>query len=133
MIKMTYAANLDEAYKKGYFTGSMTRWELMERITKYNPELRWYANKTHRGLFDTHRGKFICGIPHNLTIPKFSIQRYDKKQERKVDFTNMYGEYVGTEIIQTDDLDGLYLARGWPIIFKMLKKRGYKINEKGLV
>lgn len=93
------AKSLDDAYEKGYFSGSMSRYELMEKITKYNPRLRWYANATHRGLFDSNR--YICGIGHNMTIPKWTIMR---------------------------ESDGYVFMRSWKSIIEEVKRRGYEID-----
>lgn len=137
MLKRDYflAKNLDEAYKKGYFTGSMNRYELMDRITKYNPQLRWYANATHRGLFDTNVNQdksFICGIPHNMTIPKYSLMEYDFSQDKKLQWCTEDGTRTGSEIINKNEHNYKVLARGWESILKIVEKRGYKINRRGL-
>lgn len=129
------AKNLDEAYHKGYFTGSMQRTELMDRITKYNPQLSWKATATHRGLFDTtlHQDKaFICGITHNMTIPKYSIIEYDFSKDRKLQWCTQDGTKTGTEIVNKDEHDYKVLARGWEAIFKILEKRGYLLDRRGL-
>ena len=129
-----WAASLEDAYNKGYFTGSMTRWELMERITKYNPNLKWYANATHRGLFDSDKKDkaFICGITHNLTIPKFTIQKHDPRAVRTINYSNAYGDITHKEDVYTGDDEGYVIARSWKTIFNIVKKRGYNVNEKDL-
>ncbi len=129
------AKNLDEAYKKGYFNGSMQRTELMERITRYNPQLCWKANATYRGLFDTtlHVDKaFICGIPHNMTIPKYSLMEYDFSKDRKLQWCTEEGKKTGTEIVNAKEHDYKVLARGWKTIFCIIEKRGYRIDKRGL-
>jgi hypothetical protein len=127
------AKSLGDAHKKGYFGRSMNRNEFMERITKYNPTLRWHANKTHRALYDSVKAKgFLCGIPHCFTIPEFSIEEYNKAHERKITYTNEWGEITGSEILNTEEDMYAFLARGWKAIFKILTRKGYKIDERGL-
>lgn len=125
------AGSLDDAYHKGYFCGSITRNELMERIMKYNDELRWYANKTHRGLFDSFRGKFICGITHNMTIPKYSISQLNKRYERELP-TLQHDGSVKTQYIQTDPDEGKIIARGWYPTLQMVEAKGYKVDWEDL-
>lgn len=127
-----YAKDLDEAYRLGYFNNSMTRWELEDRIVKYNPQLRTYASKTHRGIFDTDRGMFIMGISHNMTIPKFTMFRYDRSKDRKLDSTTEHGEYLSSEVINMDDDEGKMLVRGWKPTLETLESYGYKIDKRGL-
>ena len=101
-----FAHDLKDAYKKSYFNNSITRDELMERVTKYNPQLRWYANATHRGLFDsTKKRAFICGIGHQYTLPLFTIMRSS---------------------------DGYVFARSWRAILQEVKRNGYEIFENDL-
>ena len=75
----------------------------MDRVTKYNPDLRWHANATHRGLFN--RNTYICGIGHNMTIPQWTIMR---------------------------DSDGYVFMRSWKSILEEVKRKGYEIDENGL-
>lgn len=130
--KQFYAKDLDEAHELGYFAGNISRWELVDRITKYNPQLRTYANKNYRGLFDSDKGKFILGISHNMTIPKYSVFRYDRSKDRRLDYTDEHGEYLSSEIINTDDEEGKMLVRGWKPTLEILEGYGYKIDWKGL-
>lgn len=132
--KMVWAANLDDAYKQGYFTGSMTRDELMSRITKYNKDLRWFANKTHRALYDTSKGNkaFICGIAHTSIIPKYTIQKHDPRMMKTLSYSDEHGDVYKKESIYTGDDEGLVLARGWTSTLNIVKKRGYQVNEKDL-
>lgn len=130
--KQYYAKDLDEAYKIGYFTGSMTRWELMERINKHHPELRWYASKTHRGLYDSSRSRFLLGISNNMTIPKYSIFQYDRSKDRRLDYSDEFGNYKSTEIINTDEDEGRLIVRGWKPTLEILESHGYKIDKRGL-
>ncbi len=100
-----FAKSLDDAYKKKYFCNSITRYELMDTLTKYNPELRWHASKTHRGLFDTDKGQYICGIGHNTTIPQWTIMR---------------------------ESDSYILMRSWKSILNEVKSKGYEVNDEYL-
>ena len=104
----------------------------MERVTKYHPELRWYANVNYRGLYDSHKGKFLLGISHNMTIPKYTMFRYDRSKDRRLDYTNEHGEYLSSEIINTDDDEGKMLARGWLPSLQILEGYGYTIDKRGL-
>jgi len=129
--KIFYAKDLDEAYGLGYFSGSMTRWELLERITRYNPQLREHANKTHRGIYDSDRSKFCLGITYGMVIPKHSILKYDKSRDRQLIYSDEFGEPTGSEIINKDPEQHKVLVRGWLNTLEMLNKN-YKIDWKGL-
>ena len=129
--KIFYAKDLDEAYKLRYFSGSMSRWEMLERITKYNPQLREHANKTHRGIFDVERNKFILGIAYGMTIPKYSILRYDKARDRKLIYSDERGEPMGSEVVNQDPEQHKVLTRGWHNTLTMINKK-YKVDWKGL-
>ena len=129
--KCFLAKDLDEAYNLKFFGITMHRDELMERITKHNPDLKWKATETHRGLF-TWDNKFICGIPHFSTIPQFSIMEYNFGKDRKVIYTNMYGEVTGSEIVNDDETEYKVLARGWMAILDIVEAKGFKVNRHGL-
>jgi hypothetical protein len=127
------AASLEDAHRLGYFVGSLTRYELMERITKHNPQLRWYANARGMGLWDTNKSKaFICGITRATTIPRYSIIKHDKKKDRVMNYSTPDGEISHTEVMNIDEDDGQMLARGWEATFKVIKGHGYAIDESGL-
>lgn len=125
------AKDLDEAHNLGFFGVPMHRDELMNRITKYNPDLKWRAIATHRGLFDW-RNKIICGIPHFSTIPQFSIMEYNFQKDRKMEYRNLYGDVTGTEIVNDAELEYKVLARGWTAILDIVEKKGYKVDRHGL-
>jgi len=124
------ARDLDEAYSEGYFSGSISRDELMERVCKLNDDARWYANVTHRGLWI--RGKFVCGIGHESTIPKFTIIRYDTKLDKTLNYSDQHGNVIGKKIINKDELKGRILMRGWPVIINMIKSKGYEVDDEDL-
>jgi len=132
--KFVYAATLNDAYKKGYFTGSITRWELEDRVLKYNSSLKIFSGKTHRNIWDISKGEngFICGLTHNMTIPKFTIMQYDSRFDKSIDFTNEYGELTEKKVYNLDDKKDYILAKSWIVTFKNLIKEGYKVNVKGL-
>jgi len=130
------AASLDHAYETGLFEGSMTRYELMDRVTKYNPQLRWHANATHRGLFDSNKQEgigFICGIGHNMTIPKYTISVYDHKKDEALALSTPDGDIVEKQIYNRDRDKGKILMRGWPVILNMVKAAGYRIDDEDLI
>lgn len=133
-FKCYLAKDKDEAYRLGFFSGSIHRDELMERITKFNPTLRWFATPTHRALWDWTKGEngFICGIPHDSIIPKISIMEYNFDKDRRLNYTNMYGETTGSEIINMDEYKYQVLARGWESIFAIVEQNGYEIDKRGL-
>lgn len=125
-----YVKDLDEAFKLGYFTGSMTRWELIERIEKVNPLAKVYASQTHRGLFIDN--KFICGIGHNLTIPQFTLIHRDKSLIKTLNYANVHGEIIGHKQINKNDKDGRIMMRSWKTIFNFITQAGYEVDTYGL-
>lgn len=136
--KCFLAKDLDEAYMMGFYTGNISRWELERRIQRHNPTLKFIKTETHCALWDTskltdddHTG-FICGTPRLMTIPKFSIMEYNFGKDRKLEYTNLYGEKTGEEILNTDEYNYKVLARGWEAIFGIVEKQGYKIDRRGL-
>ena len=133
-FKCFLAKDLDEAYKLKFFSGSITLYELMDRVVKHNKHLRWFANKTHKALWDTSKGErgFICGITNTSIIPRYSIMQYDFSKDKKVEWCNMYGEITGNETVNPDESEYQVLARGWEAIFNILEKKGYEIDKKGL-
>lgn len=133
-FKCFLAKDLDEAYSLKFFSGSMTRWELMDRITRYNPTLRWFANVNHRALWDTEKNEngFICGIAHNLTIPKYSVLEYDFGLDKKLTYCDMNGEITGSEIVNIKENEYKALIRGWATTLAIVKRKGYEVDERGL-
>lgn len=128
------AKDFDEAYALEFFNGSMHKYEFMDRITKHNSSLRWFANATHKALWDTSKGEngFICGITHMSTIPKYSIMEYNFKNDRSLTYCNMYGEVTGKEIVNQDEFEYKVLAQGWEVTFDILERKGYKIDRENL-
>jgi len=121
------AASLEDAYQKGYFSNNMRRDEFMARCTKYEPELRWYATPTHRGLWHSKNG-FICGITHAMTMPDVSIFKYDPKYDRTL--TDLHG---AKHKVHEDEVDeGTQLARGWRATLNIVRHRGYRIDDRGI-
>lgn len=125
-----WAADFDEAYEKGYFWNSMSVSDFINRITRYNPELRIKGNDKYRGIVNSN--DFICGVPYLTTIPRVTLMRYDTKLDRSINWSNAHGEIHKVETLNTDDDRDKVLARGWEPIFKTLEQRGYKIDRKGL-
>lgn len=128
--QVRYAASLEDAYQKGYFTGSMSRWELLDRIQKFNPDMATKANARYRGIFINER--YVCGLTHNLTIPKWTIVKHDPKQDRTIKWCDEHGETFTGETVNLDEDEGVILARGWPITLDMLKRKGFQVDEKNL-
>ena len=93
------ARSLDDAYRQGYYSDSISRWSLLSALEHYEPSIRTYANRTHRGLWS--RGKYLTWMPHNITIPKYTIQSS-----------------------VTDEI----LARGWEPIVATLQRKGVPIT-----
>lgn len=132
-FKTFLAKDLDEAYKLQFFGNSMTRWELEERLVKYNDTVCIKSNATHRALWDTSRADgFICGITHMMTIPQYSILEYNFTKDKKLEYVNMYGEVTGSEIVNQDEFEYKALARGWEVTLAMVEKQGYRVDRKGL-
>lgn len=135
-FKCFLAVNLDEAYDLGFFQGSMNKYELIDRITRYNDDgdLKIFTNKTHKAIWNIRKGEngFICGIPHFSTIPKHSIMEYNFGKDKKLQYSNEYGEYTGTETINMDEFEYKVLARGWEPIFAIVEKNGFKVDTRGL-
>lgn len=129
-FKVAKVEDLQDAYNQGLFNGSMSRWELEDRVTKYNPSLRIQSNATHRGLFDGN--SFVCGIGHDLTIPRFTLIRYVGRLHRTITTTDEYGNKTGTQDRNTDPRDGVVLMRAWPEIMRMVAKQGYEIDLSNL-
>jgi len=132
---IVYAESLEDAYKKGYFSGSILREELMNAVTRYNPSLRWFSNQTHKCLWDSSKGEngFVTGITHNITIPKFTICRRVSELQKKINFSNPQGEVVGSQVINKDDKDGYVLARSWIKTIETVQRKGYEVYTKGLI
>jgi len=131
--RMVQAIDLDDAYRLGYFSNSMTRYELMARITKANPQLRWHSNKASVGLFDPNKkNAFICGIGREMTIPQWTIVRYDRTQDRVLNRCTEYGEITSKEILNMDSDKGKILMRSWRSILDVVKRKGYKVHDEDL-
>jgi len=124
------ARDLDEAYKLGYFSSSMRRDELMERVSRVNPDAQWKANATHRGLWI--RNKFVCGIGHEMVIPQFTIVRYDKSQDRTLRYSDQHGNLFGKKIVNRDEMKGRILMRSWRVIINKIKQKGYEVDDEDL-
>lgn len=129
--RMVEAIDLDDAYKLGYFSGSITRYKLMEMVTKANPQLRWHSNKASVGLFDSNKkDAFICGIGREMTIPQWTIMRYDRTQDRVLNRCTEDGDITHTEIINMDNDKGKILMRSWRSILDIVKRKGYRVNDE---
>ena len=126
--------SLDNGFASGYYCESITRDEFMDRITKYNPQLRWVATETHRGLYDPllKRKQFICGISHNYTVPKHDMMEHHEFKYKTHKYTNEWGEVTHTDREYLNEDKDKFLVRGWAMVFDVLERRGYKIDREGL-
>ena len=98
--RIKYAKDLDDAYKKGYFNGSLTRYELLDIIEKKNKDvLRYIYGKQALGLYN--RNRYIAAIGYINPIPKFTIMQ---------------------------EISNKVLAKGWPAILNMIRGQGYEIQ-----
>lgn len=133
-FKCFLAKDLDEAYSLKFFSGSITRWELMDRVIKYNSSLRWFANSHYRALWDVKKGEngFICGIAHSLTIPKYSILEYNFDLDKELTYCDMSGEITGSEVVNIKENDYKALIRGWAPTLSIVKRKGYEVDERGI-
>jgi len=104
-----FALNLDDAYRQGHFQNSITRWRLMSVIERKYPELHTYGNPVNRGMWT--RNKYLTWIPHNMTIPKYTIMYWNPKDD-------------------SDERNGFVLARGWQAIIDQLKSQGFPVSEE---
>ncbi len=128
--KVVYARDLNDAFKKGYFSSSISRYDLEDRVTKYNETIRSHSSSTHRGLYD--RNRFIVGIGFHITIPKFTICRFIPELHKKINYTDQFGNRTGSEVVNMDKADGYVFMRGWPLIVKDIMRKGYSFDEKDL-
>jgi len=129
-VKTLYAKSLDDAYEKGYFSGSMNREELYQRILKHNDTLRVRYTKTHGGLWD--RGRFVTAIGRCISIPRFTICHHDSKFDETIIHRNEWGEEVSREVKNMDEMNGYVYMRGWTHIIRDIMKKGYKVDTRGL-
>ena len=130
-------ASLQDAYDRGFFSDSMTREEFMNRVTKYNPQLRWHESEVAAGLFDAVKGRdskaFLCAIGKSTTIPAFTILKYDKRQDRQLHRSNEWGEILFTETFNMDKDKYKCLARSWRAMFNAIKSLGYEVDDEDLL
>lgn len=126
------AASIDEAYQLGYFGSGMPFDEFLHRILRPNPELRLHRNATHTGLFDTENNHYVCGISRFSRIPRFTIVKYDKTQDRKVNYSDENGNITSRQILNRDEEKGRVLARSWISTFNILRGQGYEVDDEDI-
>lgn len=126
--------DLDECYALGFYSGSISRWEMERRVLQYNPKLRFIKTRDYSVIWDKSKGEngVICGVPVLITVPKHSLMEYNFSKDRKLEYTNMYGETTGSEIINKDEYNYKVLARGWKTIFAIVEKEGFRVDRRGL-
>jgi len=97
--KIKFVKDLDDAYAKGYFSGSLTRRELLDIIIKNNDDLHYIYKKNAIGLYS--RNRYVAAIGYINPIPKFTLMQETSKK---------------------------VLAKGYPAIFEVIRRSGYEIN-----
>jgi hypothetical protein len=132
--KVFLATDLDEAYRLGFFQCSMSTDEMINRITRYNRDIKVCTNATHRGLFDMSKGEngFICGVSRMSTVPKYSLMEYNFSKDKKLQYCNAKGEQTSKETVNQDEHEYKALARGWLATFDIVERKGYRVNKRGL-
>ena len=129
--------DFDEAFKEGYYSDSMTREEFMNRVTKYNPQLRWYQSEVGAGLFDSFKGSetkgFLCAIGRNKIMPAFTFLKYDVTKDEVLNYCTEEGEPTHKQIINREEDNYRCLARSWRGMFNIIKNLGYKIDDEELL
>ena len=124
------ARSLDEAYSSGYFQGSLSKHEILDRIQKKNDDARFHASKDYIGIWI--RGRFIIGLPNISTHPKFTIFKYDPRFDRSIDLTTEDGEFIETRTHNFDPDQHKALARSWFEIFRALDAKRIEYNDENL-
>jgi len=97
--KIKFVKNLDDAYKKGYFSGSLRRNELLDMIIKNHDDLHYIYGKNAIGLYN--RNRYIAAIGYINPIPKFTLMQETSKK---------------------------VLAKGYPAILEIIRRSGYEIE-----
>lgn len=131
--KNVTALDPDEAFKKGYFSGSINRNRLMEYLTQRFPELRIMENNTHAGLFDSINGNFICGVPKTDRIPQFTVSKYDECLHPTLPIRDKDGNIVGYQEMNFEKGEGFVYFKSYHRILKALKGAGYEIDENDIM
>lgn len=125
-LKSFEANGLDDAYNKGYFEGSISRYTLVEGLRRRNPTIRFHSNETHTGVFDGN--KFVCGIAKGTTVPRYSI--FQERTSKMLPVSDEHGNILSLDTIHTDEGDsGKMLIRGWEVTLRILRGKGYVIKE----
>ncbi len=101
MSKLILVESLEDAYKQGYFCGSITRYELFDILTKRNKQLRYIYGKNSLGLYDTDKAKYVAAVGNINPIPQFTIYQ---KNSKKV------------------------LCKSYKSILKSIRRQGYEID-----
>lgn len=128
-----FAKNLDDAYNKKLFSGSLIRSKLIEFILKKHPDLKVIENETHAGLFNSVSGRFICGIPKISRLPQFSISKFDKRLHPMLPLRDENSEIVGYQEMNFEKDMAKVFCKSYKSIFKDLRREGYEIDvEKAI-
>lgn len=124
------AKDLDEAYKLGYYEQSMSRWRLLELLRKRNRGIHYKNLGKYAGFYNDK--EFICGASPHFTIPRYSIVKYDKTQDRRASWSTPDGVVTSREVINDDEEKGKILVRGWETTLKILKQKGFDIRSEDI-
>lgn len=126
------AASIEDAYQQGLFGSGMPFDEFVDRMLKPNPELRIHRGKHYTGLFDTENNYYVCGISRFSRIPRFTIMKYDKAKDRKINYSDEQGNITSRQVLNKDEEKGKVLARSWISVFNILKAQGYNVNDSDI-
>lgn len=126
------AASIEEAYQQGLFGSGMAFDEFCHRILRPNPELRLHRNQSYTGLFDTENNYYVCGISRFSRIPRFTIIKRDKAQDKKITYTDEHGNVTSRQIVNKDEEKGKVLARSWIATFNILRGQGYEVDDEDI-
>lgn len=108
-----HVQSYDDAYEKGYFSGSMAKDEFFRRIEKYNSQLRWFTSKFGNQLYTGiwHGRKMVASVTPLSKIPRFNL------------------------LLNTPDNPETHekvLCKSWISVFNTLEKQGYVIDDKDI-
>lgn len=121
------AKDLDEAYSLGYFSGSMSRYKFLSLLKK-NRDIHFKTKGSYASLYS---GKeFICGMSPHFTIPRYSITKLDRSKLKKIGWSTPDGKIYSEEMVNKDDEHGKVFVRGWEQTLRVVRQKGYHVNEQ---
>jgi len=97
--------SLQDAYNKGWFSGSISRDRLLAAVRKRNEHrgIRIRYAKDHAAICDD--SGFVCGVSRLCHIPQFTL---------------------------SDETSGYIFCRSWRKILETLRRKGYEVYESDL-